>query len=113
MLRLNACSASIIAGRCKIRSCAHAAIFRRSSIPAPGARHCAWRHTTFEQFNARYGDFNLNGTQVARVADSDSYSAGDLRQSKYCTILQVSSLSWVDVFDAIRAGRTTPLERAT
>jgi predicted metal-dependent phosphoesterase TrpH len=86
-----------------------------SILPHPFFAHLRMRRDVdaIEQFNARYGEFILNGTDVARVADSDSHSADDLRQSKYCTILQVSSLSWVDVFNAIRAGRTTPLESAT
>jgi predicted metal-dependent phosphoesterase TrpH len=83
-----------------------------SILPHPFFAHLRSRRDVdaIEQFNARYGDFKLNGTDVPRVADSDSHSADDLRQSRYCTILGVNALSWVDVFDAIRAGRTTPLE---
>ena len=86
-----------------------------SILPHPFFAHLRTRRDVdaIEQFNARYGDFNLDGTAVARVADSDSHSADDLRQSKYCTSVQVNGLSWVDVFEAIRAGRTTPLESAT
>lgn len=62
-----------------------------------------------ERFNARYGDFDLNGTDVAKVADSDAHSADDLRQSQHHTLLEVSSLTWDGVAEAIRAGRTTPV----
>jgi predicted metal-dependent phosphoesterase TrpH len=86
-----------------------------SILPHPFFAHLRSRRDVdaIEQFNARYGDFNLNGTAVARVADSDAHSADDLRLSKYCTILQVSSLAWVDVLDAIRAGRTTLMGSTT
>lgn len=60
-----------------------------------------------ERFNSRYGDFNLNGTPVPHVADSDAHSADDLRQSPHHTLLEVTSLSWDHVAEAIRAGRTT------
>ncbi|MCA1646884.1 MAG: hypothetical protein LC797_15975 [Chloroflexi bacterium] len=86
-----------------------------SILPHPFFVHLRARRDVdaIEQFNARYGDFDLNGTDVARVADSDAHSADDLRQSRYRTLVEVQSLLWVDVFDAIRAGRTTPLESET
>ncbi len=62
-----------------------------------------------ERFNAQYGDFDLNGTNVPQVANSDSHSADDLRGSPHCTLLDVTSVSWEDVKAAIRAGRTTPV----
>jgi predicted metal-dependent phosphoesterase TrpH len=86
-----------------------------SILPHPFFAHLRTRRDVdaIEQFNARYGDFDLNGTDVPRVADSDSHSADDLLRSKHSTILEVSSLSRVDVFEAIRAGRTTPLGSQT
>ena len=86
-----------------------------SILPHPFFAHLRSRRDVdaIEQFNARYGDFNLNGTDVARVADSDSHSANDLRQSQHYTLVGVRALSWVDVFEAIRAGRTTPMGSTT
>jgi predicted metal-dependent phosphoesterase TrpH len=82
-----------------------------SVLPHPFFAHLRKRRDVdaIEQFNARYGNFDVNGTDVARVADSDSHSADDLRRSTHCTILEVDSLSWVDVANAIRAGRTSPI----
>ncbi len=62
-----------------------------------------------ERFNARYGDFNLDGTPVAKVANSDAHSAGDLRRSPHYTLLEVGSRTWADVAAAVRLGRTTPV----
>lgn len=85
-----------------------------SILPHPFFAHLRSKRDVdaIEQFNARYGDFNLNGTSVARVADSDSHTAEDLRRSQHCTILEVTSLNWTDVAEAIRAGRTTPTRNA-
>lgn len=82
-----------------------------SILPHPFFAHLREKRDVdaIERFNARYGDFNLNGTDVAKVADSDSHSAEDLRQSQHCTILEVATVSWTDVADAIRARRTTPI----
>jgi predicted metal-dependent phosphoesterase TrpH len=82
-----------------------------SILPHPFFAHLREQRDVdaIERFNARYGDFNLNGTNVAKVADSDSHSADDLRQSQHCTILEVESVSWTDVAEAIRARRTTPI----
>jgi predicted metal-dependent phosphoesterase TrpH len=82
-----------------------------SILPHPFFAHLRIRRDVdaIEQFNARYGDFNLNGTDVAKVADSDSHSAEDLRQSQHCTLLEVRSLSWECVVEAIRARRTKPI----
>lgn len=81
-----------------------------SVLPHPFFRHLRSRRDVdaIEQLNARYGDFDLNGTEVARVADSDAHSAADLRNSKHRTLLRVTSLSWEAMVDAVRAGRTTP-----
>jgi predicted metal-dependent phosphoesterase TrpH len=62
-----------------------------------------------ERFNARYGDFDLNGTAVPHVANSDSHSADDLRASKHCTIVEATARTWADIAEAVRAGRTTPV----
>jgi predicted metal-dependent phosphoesterase TrpH len=62
-----------------------------------------------ERFNARYGDFDINGTPVARVADSDAHSADDLRRSPHYTLLEVGAATWEEVMAAVRAGRTTPM----
>jgi predicted metal-dependent phosphoesterase TrpH len=82
-----------------------------SILPHPFFAHLREKRDVdaIEQFNARYGDFKLNGTTVARVADSDAHSAEDLRQSQYCTRLEVVGVSWSAVADAIRAGRTVPV----
>ena len=82
-----------------------------SVLPHPFFRHLRSRRDVdaIEQFNARYGDFDLNGTEVARVADSDAHSATDLRTSKHRTLLQLTSLSWEAVVDAVRGGRATPM----
>jgi predicted metal-dependent phosphoesterase TrpH len=81
-----------------------------SVLPHPFFRHLRLRQDVdaIEQLNARYGDFDLNGTEIARVADSDAHSPADLRESKHRTLLQVTSLSWEAVVEAVRAGRTTP-----
>jgi predicted metal-dependent phosphoesterase TrpH len=62
-----------------------------------------------ERFNAQYGDFDLNGTRVPHVANSDSHSADDLRRSTHYTLVEVTTRSWDAVADAIRAGRTKPI----
>ena len=79
-------------------------------VPHPFFRHLRERTDVdgIEQFNARYGDFNLNGTLVARIGDSDAHSADDLRSSKHHTLLEVAALSWEAIVEAIRARRTTP-----
>ncbi|HEX8967949.1 MAG TPA: hypothetical protein VF937_08725 [Chloroflexota bacterium] len=81
-----------------------------SVLPHPFFRHLREQRDVdaIEQLNARYGDFNLNGTLVSRVADSDAHSATDLRNSKHRTLLEVACLSWEAVLEAVRAGRTTP-----
>jgi predicted metal-dependent phosphoesterase TrpH len=81
-----------------------------SILPHPFFAHLRDKRDVdaIEQYNSRYGDFNLDGTTVARVADSDSHSPEDLRQSQYCTILELVTVSWRDVADAVRAGRTVP-----
>ena len=81
-----------------------------SVLPHPFFRHLRSREDVdaIEQLNARYGDFDLNGTEVARVADSDAHSATDLRNSKHRTLLRVTTVSWEAVLDAVRTGRTTP-----
>jgi predicted metal-dependent phosphoesterase TrpH len=81
-----------------------------SILPHPFFRHLRERTDVdgIEQFNARYGDFNLNGATVARIGDSDSHSADDLRASKHHTLLEVAALSWEAIVEAIRARRTTP-----
>ena len=82
-----------------------------SVLPHPFFRHLRERRDVdaIEQLNARYGNFDLNGTETPRVADSDAHSAADLRASKHRTLLQVTFLSWEAVVDAVRAGRTTPM----
>jgi len=62
-----------------------------------------------EQFNARYGDFRLNGTSVTRVANSDAHSADDLRRSPHSTLLEVAERTWEEVAMAIRSGRARPI----
>jgi predicted metal-dependent phosphoesterase TrpH len=81
-----------------------------SVLPHPFFRHLRTRRDVdaIEQFNARYGDFDLNGTDVARVADSDAHTPGDLRASPHRTRLEATSRSWPAILEAIRAGRTTP-----
>jgi len=81
-----------------------------SVLPHPFFRHLRERRDVdaIEQFNARYGDFDVSRATVARVANSDSHSATDLRNSKHRTLLELSSLSWEGVMEAVRAGRTTP-----
>jgi predicted metal-dependent phosphoesterase TrpH len=81
-----------------------------SILPHPFFRHLRERTDVdgIEQFNARYGDFNLNGTTVARIGDSDAHSADDLRASKHHTLLDVAALSWEAVVEAVRGRRTTP-----
>jgi predicted metal-dependent phosphoesterase TrpH len=82
-----------------------------SILPHPFFAHLRGRRDidAIERFNARYGDFNLNGSGVPWVADSDSHSADDLRASQHCTLLDVATFSWPAVAEAIRAGRTTPI----
>jgi len=82
-----------------------------SILPHPFFAHLRARRDVdaIERFNAQYGDFDLNGTNVPQVANSDSHSADDLRGSPHCTLLDVTSVSWEDVKAAIRAGRTTPV----
>ena len=81
-----------------------------SVLPHPFFRHLRERRDVdaIEQLNARYGNFDLNGTETPRVADSDAHSAADLRDSKHRTLLQVAEVSWNAVVEAVRAGRTTP-----
>ena len=82
-----------------------------SILPHPFFAHLRARRDVdaIERFNAQYGDFDLNGTNVPQVANSDSHSADDLRRSPHCTLLEVAAVSWEDVMSAIRAGRTTPV----
>lgn len=81
-----------------------------SVLPHPFFRHLRERGDVdaIEQFNARYGDFELPDTSVSRVADSDAHSADDLRRSKHRTLLEVAALSWEAVAEAVRTGRTKP-----
>jgi predicted metal-dependent phosphoesterase TrpH len=80
-------------------------------LPHPFFEHLRSKRDVdaIERFNARYGDFNLDGTSVARVADSDAHSAEDLRRSPHYTLLEVGAPTWEDVVAAIRAGRSTPV----
>jgi predicted metal-dependent phosphoesterase TrpH len=82
-----------------------------SILPHPFFAHLRARRDidAIERFNAQYGDFDLNGTSVPQVANSDSHSADDLRRSTRCTIVEVDSVCLEDVVAAIRAGRTTPV----
>jgi predicted metal-dependent phosphoesterase TrpH len=82
-----------------------------SILPHPFFAHLRARRDVdaIERFNAQYGDFDLNGTNVPQVANSDAHSADDLRRSPHYTLLEVNSVCWGDVNDAIRAGRTTPI----
>jgi len=82
-----------------------------SILPHPFFAHLRVRRDVdaIERFNAQYGDFDLNGSTVPQVANSDAHSADDLRRSPHCTLLEVNSVCWGDVNDAIRAGRTTPV----
>jgi PHP family Zn ribbon phosphoesterase len=82
-----------------------------SVLPHPFFAHLRARRDVdaIERFNAHYGDFNLNGTSVPSVSNSDSHSADDLRESKHYTLVEVMSLCWEDVAEAIRAGRTEPI----
>jgi predicted metal-dependent phosphoesterase TrpH len=82
-----------------------------SILPHPFYAHLRARRDidAIERFNAQYGDFELNGTTVAQVANSDAHSADDLRRSTHCTLVEVTSPCWEDVAAAIRAGRTTPI----
>jgi predicted metal-dependent phosphoesterase TrpH len=61
-----------------------------------------------ERFNARYGDFSINGTPVARVGDSDAHSADDLRRSAHYTLLEICTPTWAEVAAAVRSGRAVP-----
>lgn len=82
-----------------------------SVLPHPFFAHLrSYRDVdAIERFNARYGDFNINGTPVARVADSDAHSADDLRQSPHHTLLELTEPTWEHVVAAIRAGCATPV----
>jgi predicted metal-dependent phosphoesterase TrpH len=82
-----------------------------SILPHPFFAHLRLKTDVdaIERFNARYGDFNLNGTPVARVADSDAHSADDLRRSPHYTLLEIGARTWADVAAAVRMGRTTPV----
>jgi predicted metal-dependent phosphoesterase TrpH len=82
-----------------------------SILPHPFFAHLRLKTDVdaIERFNARYGDFNLNGTPVARVADSDAHSADDLRRSPHYTLLEVGARTWADVSAAVRMRRTTPV----
>jgi predicted metal-dependent phosphoesterase TrpH len=82
-----------------------------SILPHPFFAHLRSKRDVdaIERFNARYGDFNLNGTPVARVSDSDAHSADDLRRSSRYTLVEVGAATWGDVAAAVRMGRTTPV----
>jgi len=82
-----------------------------SVLPHPFFAHLRARTDVdaMERFNAQYGDFDLDGTLVAHVANSDSHSADDLRRSTHYTLIEVTTRSWDAVADAIRARRTTPV----
>jgi predicted metal-dependent phosphoesterase TrpH len=82
-----------------------------SILPHPFFGHLRSKRNVdaIERFNARYGDFNLDGTPVAHVADSDAHSAEDLRRSLHYTLLEVGTPTWNEVAAAIRANRTTPV----
>jgi predicted metal-dependent phosphoesterase TrpH len=82
-----------------------------SILPHPFFAHMRARRDVdaIERFNAQYGDFDLNGTSVPQLANSDAHSADDLRRSAHYTVLDVHSVNWEDVKAAIRAGRTTPV----
>ena len=82
-----------------------------SILPHPFFAHLRSRNDVdaIERFNAQYGDFDLNGSRVAHVANSDAHSAADLRASAHYTLVEVSTRSWEGIADAIRAGRTTPI----
>jgi predicted metal-dependent phosphoesterase TrpH len=82
-----------------------------SVLPHPFFAHLRARADVdaIERFNAQYGDFDLNGSQVPRVADSDAHSAADLRASPHHTLVEVAVCTWEAVAEAIRDGRTTPV----
>jgi predicted metal-dependent phosphoesterase TrpH len=82
-----------------------------SVLPHPFYAHLRSRTDVdaIERFNAQYGDFDLNGSRVPLVGDSDAHSADDLRASAHYTLVEVSERSWEAIADAIRAGRTTPI----
>ncbi len=82
-----------------------------SVLPHPFFAHLRSRDDVdaIERFNAQYGDFELNGSHVSHVADSDAHSAADLRASEHYTLVEVATRSWDGIADAIRAGRTTPI----
>jgi predicted metal-dependent phosphoesterase TrpH len=90
----------------RIREAAGISVLPHPFYPSLRARRDV---DAIEQFNARYGDFDLDGSAVPRVADSDAHSADDLRASTHHTRLDVAALSWEGVMDAIRAGRTIPI----
>jgi predicted metal-dependent phosphoesterase TrpH len=82
-----------------------------SVLPHPFFAHLRARTDVdaIERFNAQYGDFDLNGSRVPHVANSDAHSAADLRASAHYTLVEVSTCSWPAIVEAIRAGRTTPI----
>jgi predicted metal-dependent phosphoesterase TrpH len=82
-----------------------------SVLPHPLFAHLRSKRDVdaIERFNARYGDFNINGTPVARVGDSDAHSADDLRRSPHHTLLELNERTWHEVVAAIRSGRATPV----
>jgi predicted metal-dependent phosphoesterase TrpH len=82
-----------------------------SILPHPFFQHLRSKRDVdaIERFNARYGDFNLDGTPVARVADSDAHSAEDMRRSPHYTLLEVGAATWEEVVAALRSGRSTPV----
>ena len=65
----------------------------------------------FERFNSRYGDFTFETEPVSLVADSDAHNAMELTNSKYNTLIDLESLTFESVADAVRAGRTAPNPR--
>jgi predicted metal-dependent phosphoesterase TrpH len=82
-----------------------------SILPHPFFEHLRSKRDVdaIERFNARYGDFNLDGTPVASVADSDAHTAEDLRRSPHHTLVEVGGATWEEVLAAIRANRATPV----
>jgi hypothetical protein len=82
-----------------------------SILPHPFFEHLRSKRDVdaIERFNARYGDFNLDGTPAARVADSDAHSAEDLRRSPHYTLLEVGGPTWDEVVKALRSGQSIPV----
>lgn len=82
-----------------------------SILPHPFFAHLRSKRDVdaIERFNARYGDFNLDGTPVAQVADSDAHSADDLRRSPHYTLVDVGVPRWSDIVTAVRSGRVAPV----